>query len=53
MIKVNFYDYGCELEGTDNVCDLADNQIFWFSAKNEAKCIQKIKDVLNLCIRSN
>ena len=39
-----------QLEATDNLCDLEDNQIFWFSAEDEVECMQKIYDVLSSCI---
>ena len=41
-----------ELEATDNMSDLDDNQIFWFSANDEVKCMQKIHDVLKQYISS-
>ncbi|MBR5363366.1 MAG: hypothetical protein IK134_08600 [Oscillospiraceae bacterium] len=35
-----------ELEATDNVCDLDDNLILWFSANEEEKCMKKIHDII-------
>ena len=37
---------GLRLEGTDNMCDLEDNQIFWFSAEDEVKCVDRIRDII-------
>ena len=35
-----------ELEGTDCACDLDNNLILWFSAKEETKCIAKIHEII-------
>ncbi|MBQ8965612.1 hypothetical protein [Ruminococcus sp.] len=34
------------LEGTDSMCDLDDNEIFWFSADNEEECVRKIDELI-------
>ncbi|MBR1822829.1 MAG: hypothetical protein IJ779_01200 [Ruminococcus sp.] len=41
-----------DFEGTDNVCDLDDNLILWFSAKDEEKCVQELNDLLKMCVPS-
>ena len=41
-----------ELECSDCMCDLADNLILWFSAKDEEKCMQKIHDLIKSYISS-
>ena len=41
-----------ELECSDCMCDLEDNLILWFSAKDEEKCMQKIHDLINSYISS-
>lgn len=37
---------GIVLEATDNEADMNNNWIFWFSAKDETKGCNKIKDLL-------
>ena len=37
---------GLTPEGSDCAYDLDDNLILWFSAKDEAQCMQKIQDIL-------
>lgn len=41
-----------EFEGNDSVCDLDDNLILWFSAKDEVKCMEKIQDLIKSHISS-
>lgn len=38
---------GLEFEGTDNICDLDDNWVFWFSADDEEAACRDIKEILN------
>ncbi len=41
-----------QLEATDSLYDLYDNEIFWFSAENEVQCVDKINYVLKSYISS-
>lgn len=39
------------LESTDCAYDMEDNEIFWFSADNEADCAKRIEDLIGKHIR--
>lgn len=41
---------GLELEATDNQNDMDDNVIFYFSAENEEKASNKIKNILDILL---
>ncbi|MBR1737577.1 MAG: hypothetical protein IJ736_11285 [Firmicutes bacterium] len=43
---------GLMLEATDNGGDMEDNQIFWFSAEDEEKCIDEIREIIKAHISS-
>lgn len=45
--KVN----GLELEGTDNLCDMEDNQIFLFSADDEERACREIREILDALVK--